>query len=326
MILVYLFTVYLVLCDSFSPFSSQFVSGSSVNAACQFDISKTGQYLTITDALKLTCAQSEGYEIKLLDPEHTEHLALNQAQPISINGGNSVSNIWQVDLLNSEIIDLQQGKLALYNIEFGFLTSVNSISNVSPGKYLIFVGNRDYLPSLTVNQCVFQSISWDSTLDMFHIFVVNGTKAEISNCIFKGINNEQSQTSAININYCNEIILNNCSFQDFSSSTRQDTVQLTEYVDEGLITVKYCEFINNNASSLSKRVQLSIWGHRKLKLEITGNKFSNLRTDEYRVGALQIYDDTYQKTAYQLLHSSSDPSLQFIALCLGVIPTIKIHL
>ncbi|KAA6370241.1 MAG: hypothetical protein EZS28_034232 [Streblomastix strix] len=98
-------------------------SFKSTNSVCQFNVSQniSGSFRTVANALALSCTESGGYEILLLDSEHIEYLIINQQSTILIKGNNKFRTVWHLDSPHKETLNLKQGILTLDNIEFHFV-------------------------------------------------------------------------------------------------------------------------------------------------------------------------------------------------------------
>ncbi|KAA6392011.1 MAG: hypothetical protein EZS28_012462 [Streblomastix strix] len=73
-------------------------------ATCESNVSQktTGAFLTVAAALAVPCAEDGGYEINLLDHQHTECLKINQSLLIHIKG-RSKKQIILLSTVDSEI-------------------------------------------------------------------------------------------------------------------------------------------------------------------------------------------------------------------------------
>ncbi|KAA6386633.1 MAG: hypothetical protein EZS28_017837 [Streblomastix strix] len=80
----------------------------SSNLPCRSFVSQTlpKSYHSVSEALAIPCTHDEGYEIILLDSEHTEYLKIDQNSSIIIRNAYTTQTIWQIDKMNGEIIQL----------------------------------------------------------------------------------------------------------------------------------------------------------------------------------------------------------------------------
>ncbi|KAA6374540.1 MAG: hypothetical protein EZS28_029933 [Streblomastix strix] len=123
----------------------------SSNLSCRSFVSQTlpESYHSVSEALAIPCTRDEGYEIILLDSEHTEYLKIDQNSSIIIRNAYTTPTIWQIDTMNGEIIQLITGNLTLINFEFRFIfLSNDSVPSFCPNKQLVFAGNEDNVRKL----------------------------------------------------------------------------------------------------------------------------------------------------------------------------------
>ncbi|KAA6369575.1 MAG: hypothetical protein EZS28_034897 [Streblomastix strix] len=105
------------------------------NLPCRSFVSQTYPvaYSQVAEALEVPCASDEGYEIVLLDSEHTEYLKIDQNSSIIIKNAYTNPTVWQINTTKEEIIQLNTGNLTLINFEFRFIILSNgSISTIYP--------------------------------------------------------------------------------------------------------------------------------------------------------------------------------------------------
>ncbi|KAA6379864.1 MAG: hypothetical protein EZS28_024608 [Streblomastix strix] len=157
------------------------------NLPCRSFVSQTypEAYSQVAEALEVPCASDEGYEIILLDSEHTEYLKIDQNSSIIIRNAYTTPTIWQINTTKEEIIQLNTGNLTLINFEFRFIILSNgSISSIYPSSQLVFTGNEDnfmrsYGPALNIDSYFGQRViitrnifmncqSHDSALDLVY--------------------------------------------------------------------------------------------------------------------------------------------------------------
>ncbi|KAA6394295.1 MAG: hypothetical protein EZS28_010181 [Streblomastix strix] len=146
------------------------------NLPCRSFVSQTypEAYSQVAEALEVPCASDEGYEIVLLDSEHTEYLKIDQNSSIIIKNAYTNPTIWQINTTKEEIIQLYTGNLTLINFEFRFIILSNgSISSIYPSSQLVFAESvegsfnlmkfKDYLSAgaiagIAIGSLVFVSI------------------------------------------------------------------------------------------------------------------------------------------------------------------------
>ncbi|KAA6376291.1 MAG: hypothetical protein EZS28_028181 [Streblomastix strix] len=146
------------------------------NLPCRSFVSQTypDLYSQVAEALEVPCASDQGYEIVLLDSEHTQYLKIDQNSSIIIKNAYINPTIWQINTTKEEIIQLNTGNLTLINFEFRFIILSNgSISSIYPSLQLVFAESvegsfnlmkfKDYLSAgaiagIVVGSLVFVSI------------------------------------------------------------------------------------------------------------------------------------------------------------------------
>ncbi|KAA6377629.1 MAG: hypothetical protein EZS28_026844 [Streblomastix strix] len=80
----------------------------------------------------MSCNESAGFKIAILDSLYFESLEVFLKQSILIQGWNDIPTIWRVDKQNTSTVSLQSGDLTLENLEFCY-GDVNFINNIING-------------------------------------------------------------------------------------------------------------------------------------------------------------------------------------------------
>ncbi|KAA6387226.1 MAG: hypothetical protein EZS28_017245, partial [Streblomastix strix] len=277
---------------------------NSTVAACESNVSQnsTGAFLTVAEALAIPCTEEGGYEIKLLDLEHIEQLEINQSSLIHIKGTNKNPVIWYSIVDGGGTVSLLHGNLTLENIEFRYQLHNDSEYAISPAFCLIGVAgyiqdpgiNYTY-PSLTVRNCIFQSVSYvtgDYHESMYDIIIQYASKLDIDKCTFKGVGMaEMSSISFLSVGWTDEVVLSNSIFSDILITGERTAVMFTGDGEYKSIIINKCEFINMNYSDVGVCSAVSIQSYdNSVKAYVTDNKFINCNNLKPQTGALLIVD------------------------------------
>ncbi|KAA6379974.1 MAG: hypothetical protein EZS28_024496 [Streblomastix strix] len=161
---------------------------------------------------------------------------------------------------------------------------------IQPSYQLIYV-NNNINTSLTMKQCIFYSLTNKYKDWMFHICIYQIEKVEISDCNFIGIGTKEiSNIVMFVINNFSQLILNRCKFENISTESYYDPVQINVDGQDSTIIIKDCEFTNIICDCESGVNALQIYCAQQLRAEISGNKFTNCKSNTSEAGAFQVFD------------------------------------